>query len=60
MKASATQNIETEKVGLLNRLFARLYRVRIYSKKIKRWNKSVYYGLKYTLFFLIVYALFLR
>jgi beta-hydroxylase len=60
MKASSTQNEASEKVGLLNKAFEKLYSVRIYSRKLKKWNRNVYYGLKYTLFIALIYLLFLR
>jgi beta-hydroxylase len=60
LKASSTQNDETEKVGALNKLFEKLYNIRIYSRKLKKWNRKVYYGLKYSLFIGIIYLLFLR
>ena len=58
LKASSTQNEETEKVGLLNRAFAKAYSIRIYSIKLKKWNKLVYYVLKYLLFAAMVYVIF--
>lgn len=58
LKASSTQNEETEKVGFLNRGFEKAYSIRIYSRKLKKWNRQVYYGLKYLLFAFMVYALF--
>jgi len=58
LKASATQNEDTEKVGVLNRMFERLYSIRTVSRKIKRWNKPVYKGLKYTLFAALIYLIF--
>jgi len=60
MKASATQNTESEKVGGLNRLFERVYSVRVLSRRIKKWNRSFYYALKYFLFFMAIYLLFLH
>jgi len=58
LKASSTQNDETEKVGFLNRTFEKVYGIRVYSRKIKKWNRKVYYCLKYLLFFLILYWIF--
>ena len=57
LKASATQNIASEKVGLLNRAFEHLYRVRVYSRRLKKWNRPFYYTLKYALFFAVIYWL---
>ena len=51
IKASSTQNDETEKVGFLNRIFEKLYSIRTGSRKIKKWNRTFYYVLKHSLFF---------
>jgi beta-hydroxylase len=58
LKASSTQNELTDKVGFLNKGFAKLYNIRIYSRKLKDWNRKVYYGLKYAVFAALVYLLF--
>ena len=58
LKASSTQNDETEKVGGLNRLFEKLYSVRTVSRRLKKWNRKVYYVVKYVLFALLVYWVF--
>jgi beta-hydroxylase len=44
---SATQNEEGERVGWINRIFAYVYHVRLAGKRIKVWNKRVYYAVKY-------------
>ncbi len=49
VKASATQNVEGEDVGVLNKVFGKLYEIHLQSRKVKEWNRSVYYTLKYTL-----------
>ena len=49
VKASATQNVEGEHVGMLNKVFGKLYDIHLASRKLKEWNRSVYYTLKYTL-----------
>ena len=46
---SATQNEESERVGWLNRIFGSLYQVRLVGKRMKAWNKRVYYAVKYLL-----------
>ena len=55
IKASSTQNDEMDKVGFLNRGFEKMYSLRTVSRKIKKWNRTVYYTLKYTLFFALIY-----
>jgi beta-hydroxylase len=49
VKASATQNVDGEHVGALNRTFAWLYEIHLVGRRIKEWNRKVYYALKYTL-----------
>ena len=46
---SATQNEEGEHVGWINRIFGSVYRVRLAGKRMKAWNKRVYYAVKYLL-----------
>jgi beta-hydroxylase len=46
---SATQNEEGERVGWLNRVFGYVYHVRLAGKRMKAWNKRVYYAVKYLL-----------
>lgn len=58
IKASATRNDEGDPVGAINKAFAKLYSVRVVSRRIKRWNKPVYKTLKYTLFLAMVYLIF--
>jgi len=49
VKVSATENVEGEQVGMLNKVFDKLYEIHLASRKLKQWNRSVYYMLKYTL-----------
>ena len=48
LKATATQNVEGERIGIANRIFAPVYQVRIVFKRMKKWNRKVYYAVKYT------------
>jgi beta-hydroxylase len=59
-RAAATQNLPGEKVGVLNKLFAYVYQIRIVAKRVKAWNKNVYYVLKWLLLGALVYATFFR
>jgi Aspartyl/Asparaginyl beta-hydroxylase len=54
VKASATQNVEGEQVGVLNKVFGRLYEVHLFGRRIKEWNRRVYYALKYSLTFALL------
>jgi beta-hydroxylase len=53
---STTQNEEGERVGWLNRVFGYVYQVRLVGKRMKAWNKRVYYAVKYVLVFGILAA----
>ena len=57
VKATASQNLAHEPVGVLNHVFSVLYRVRLLGKRIKRWNKTVYYLIKYALIGGLLYAI---
>jgi beta-hydroxylase len=54
VKASATQNVDGEHVGALNKVFAWLYEIHLAGRRIKQWNRKVYYALKYTLTLAVV------
>jgi beta-hydroxylase len=49
IKATATDNVEGERVGAINKVFGYLYEVHLLGRRLKEWNRTVYYGLKYTL-----------
>jgi beta-hydroxylase len=49
LNESATQNEEGERVGWINRVFASVYQIRLAGKRMKAWNKRVYYVVKYAL-----------
>ncbi|HEY8938998.1 MAG TPA: aspartyl/asparaginyl beta-hydroxylase domain-containing protein [Cellvibrio sp.] len=55
---AATKNVKGDKVGFLNRAFAYLYQVRIVGKKIKAFNKPLYYILQYGLYIALIYWIF--
>jgi beta-hydroxylase len=54
VKASATQNVDGEHVGVLNKVFGRLYEIHLAGQRIKQWNRKVYYALKYSLTFAVL------
>jgi beta-hydroxylase len=54
VKASATQNVDGEQVGVLNKVFGRLYEIHLFGRRIKEWNRRVYYALKYSLTFALL------
>jgi beta-hydroxylase len=58
MSASATQNVEGEPVGALNKFFYHAYQVRLKGKALKEKNRTAYYVLKWALIGLLLWALF--
>jgi beta-hydroxylase len=58
MRAAETQNVEGERVGMLNKVFGYAYQVRLVGKRLKAWNKTVYYLVKWALFGGLLYAIF--
>lgn len=53
---SATQNVDGERVGWINRVFSSVYQVRLLGKRMKAWNKRVYYAVKFALIGVILAA----
>jgi beta-hydroxylase len=60
MKAAATENVAGERVGVVNKIFGYVYHVRVLGKRMKAWNRNIYYAVKYALFGAIIYAIFFR
>ena len=58
IRGAATQNVEGEHVGILNKIFAYAYQVRLVGKRIKAWNKATYYAIKWLLLGGLFYAIF--
>jgi beta-hydroxylase len=54
IKATATENMEGERVGALNKVFGHLYEVHLVGRRLKDWNRNIYYGLKYALTLAVV------
>jgi beta-hydroxylase len=48
MGATATANLEGERIGVLNRVFEQVYRVRVLAKRIKARSRTTYYVLSYS------------
>jgi beta-hydroxylase len=55
MRAAATRNLPGERVGALNRAFEYLYKIRIWSKRLKKWNRKAYYAYKWTVLALLAW-----
>ncbi|MBO0763453.1 MAG: aspartyl/asparaginyl beta-hydroxylase domain-containing protein [Hyphomicrobiaceae bacterium] len=56
VKASATANVEGERIGAINRVFEYLYEIHHAGRRLKAWNRNVYYGVKYAVALLAVGA----
>jgi beta-hydroxylase len=57
IKESATENEAGERVGVINKVFGHVYHVRLAGKRLKAWNRHVYYGLKYAVVALILFGI---
>jgi len=49
LRETATRNLEGDRVGVFNRAFGYIYQVRLLGKRLKAWNRPVYYTMKYAL-----------
>ena len=58
VRATQTENVPGDKVGLLNRIFGFAYYVRMPGKWLKARNKYVYYALKWLILVGILYLVF--
>jgi len=47
MPITATANVDGERIGFANRVFSRLYRIRLAMKRLKSRNRRAYYTLSY-------------
>lgn len=59
MTASATQNVEGEPVGGLNKFFYHAYQVRLKAKALKARSRTTYYVGKWALIGLLIWAVFI-
>jgi beta-hydroxylase len=48
IKETATENEPGERIGVVNKVFGSLYRIRLAGKRMKAWNRRVYYAVKYS------------
>ena len=55
MAASAAPNMQDDPVGVFNRSFKYLYQVRLVGKRLKKFNRHLYYAVKYALYFALFY-----
>lgn len=58
MSASATKNMPGDKVGMLNKIFSYVHKVRQVGKKLKAFNSTLYYAIQYSLYLFLIYLIF--
>ncbi len=58
LASAESPNLPTDRTGGLNKVFGSVYQIRLIGKKLKAYNKTLYYGVKYLLFALIIYLIF--
>ncbi|QQL51341.1 aspartyl/asparaginyl beta-hydroxylase domain-containing protein [Mucilaginibacter ginkgonis] len=58
--SAASPNMGTDKTGNINKIFRYVYSIRLVGKRLKAFNRTLYYAVKYALMLLILWALFLR
>jgi beta-hydroxylase len=56
---ATTKNMQGDKVGILNKAFGYVYQVRIVGKKLKAFNRTLYYTIEYTLYAALLYWIFI-
>lgn len=56
--AGASPNMGGDKTGNINKAFKYLYSIRLLGKRIKAYNRTLYYWVKYALLLLIIYLVF--
>jgi beta-hydroxylase len=58
LASAESPNLPTDRTGGLNKVFGYVYQVRLVGKKLKEYNKPLYYLSKYALFLGIIYLMF--
>ena len=58
LASAESPNLPTDRTGGLNKVFGYVYQIRLVGKKLKEYNKTLYYISKYVLFALIIYLIF--
>jgi beta-hydroxylase len=60
MRAAASPNDTGDRTGGINRAFGYLYQIRLVGKRMKAWNRRIYYTFKWTLYAAVFLAIFWR
>jgi len=59
MAAAVSPNMGDDKTGNINKAFKYVYSIRLLGKRIKAYNRNLYYAVKYLLLLLILYLIFI-
>ncbi len=58
MASAASPNMGDDKTGNINKVFRYIYSIRLVGKKLKAYNRNLYYAVKYALMILILWLIF--
>lgn len=58
IRSAASPNLEGEKVGFLSGLFQYVHSAQAFGKRVKAWNRPIYYILKWAIIVGLVWAVF--
>jgi beta-hydroxylase len=58
MAAAASPNMGDDKTGNINKVFRYIYSIRLVGKRLKAYNRNLYYAVKYALMVLILWLIF--
>ena len=58
MAAAVSPNMGDDKTGNINKAFKYVYSIRLLGKRIKAYNRNLYYAVKYALMLIILYLIF--
>lgn len=58
MGAAVSKNTSEDRIGFINKMFSRLYKIREVGKSIKRRSRFSYYALKYLILGSLIYLIF--
>jgi beta-hydroxylase len=59
IRASQTENVAGEKVGLVNQIFSYVYHVRLLGKRVKERSRFAYYAIKWLMIGVVLAAIYL-
>lgn len=58
LSQAASQNNQSEGLGFLNHIFEFLYKIRLFGKRLKTYNRTLYYAVKWSLILAILWLIF--